>query len=636
MNSEWKESKKLNISSCLGPINNLEEHVDKEWWNRIFNSFYLKTDGDIVEDNLITSKEIDLFSGILALKPTDRILDLCCGQGRHSLELARRGFTNIEGLDRSHFLIKKAKERARDMGLTVKFQEGDARKIRYPTDAFDVVLLLGNSFGYFKTIKDDFLVLKEIFRVLKPWSRILIDLADGEYLKKNFSPHSWEWIDKNLFVCRERSLSLDKNRLISRELVCHVNKGVLVDQFYAERLYSQKKISELLQKAGFSNIIFHGDLTPLSQRNQDLGMMEKRILVSAWTKKEWTVIEKKQKKLQKNVVVIFGDPNKPDILKPLRIFDDDDFYTIEQLKKSLQKLKGYNFIYLTNHNNLIQELLQMRGKVDYVFNLCDEGYDNNARNELHIPALLDILKIPYTGAGPQCLAFCYDKSLVRGIAKEMGIPVPHAIYIKPKDEKFDFPLYFPAIVKPNFGDSSFGITQQNVIYNGEDLINVISILREQFGYNSPILIEQFLPGKDLTLGIIGNSSEDFLVLPISEEDYSELLSDLPKICGYEAKWLPNSPYSKIKSVKAKLPLETEELIQTSSLKLFERLECRDYVRFDWRLDIDGNPKLLEVNPNPGWCWDGHLAKMAGFNNINYEEMILNILTTAEKRIGLNK
>ena len=225
---------------------------------------------------------------------------------------------------------------------------------------------------------------------------------------------------------------------------------------------------------------------------------------------------------------------------------------------------------------------------------------------------------------------------MRGIAKEMGIPVPHAIYIKPKDEKFDFPLYFPAIVKPNFGDSSFGITQQNVIYNGEELINVISNLRDQFGYNSPILIEQFLPGKDLTLGIIGNSYDDFLILPISEDDYSELPSDLPKICGYEAKWLPDSPYSKIKSIRAELPNETEELIQRSSIKLFERLECRDYARFDWRLDVDGNPKLLEVNPNPGWCWDGHLAKMASYNNMDYKDMLLKILNTAEKRLGLIK
>ncbi|MBY8989016.1 MAG: D-alanine--D-alanine ligase, partial [Candidatus Lokiarchaeota archaeon] len=71
------------------------------------------------------------------------------------------------------------------------------------------------------------------------------------------------------------------------------------------------------------------------------------------------------------------------------------------------------------------------------------------------------------------------------------------------------------------------------------------------------------------------------------------------------------------------------------LKLFERLECRDYVRFDWRLDAQGNPKLLEVNPNPGWCWDGHLAKMAKYAGIEYKEMINKILNSAEIRFNIS-
>jgi D-alanine-D-alanine ligase len=97
----------------LGPVPDLEEHVRPDWWSCIFNYLYLKTDGDVVDDLSITSREIALFLNILKLSPEDRILDLCCGQGRHSLELARRNFKNIEGLDRSHYLIQKAKTRAK-------------------------------------------------------------------------------------------------------------------------------------------------------------------------------------------------------------------------------------------------------------------------------------------------------------------------------------------------------------------------------------------------------------------------------------------------------------------------------------------------------------------------------------------
>jgi len=285
LNQKSHERKCKKTSLCLGPVPNLEEQVPPDWWQRIFNSLYLKTDGDVINDQRITKTEVDIFTKILNLSPNDRILDLCCGQGRHSLELARRGFQNIEGLDRSHYLIQKAKTQAKKEGLNVKFREGDARKLPYAKDTFDVVLILGNSFGYFETVEEDLRVLREVFRVLKPSGKLLIDVADGEYLRENFQSRSWEWIDKKLFVCRERALSLDKQRLISRELITHIEKGVIIDQFYAERLYTRESLAELLKTAGFSDINFYGEFSPESQRNQDLGMMERRIIVTATAKK---------------------------------------------------------------------------------------------------------------------------------------------------------------------------------------------------------------------------------------------------------------------------------------------------------------------------------------------------------------
>lgn len=621
------------MQKSLGPVINLEEHVFPDWWRRIFNSIYLKTDADVVEDKEITRKEVDLFSEVVSLSPDDKILDLCCGQGRHSLELARRNMKNVYALDRSHYLIQKAKMQTKKEGLTIQFREGDARKLPYSSDFFDVVLILGNSFGYFETVQDDMKVLKEIFRVLKPWGRLLIDVADGEFLATHYEPRSWEWIDKKYFVCRERSLSADGHRLISREIVNHVDRGVLVDQFYGERLYTEDELGQLLKNAGYNDIVFHEKMSTCSQRNQDLGMMKQRIIVSSRVKKPWTPVKKKLPPSIRRVAVVFGDPGKPDILKPSSVFDDDDFYTIDQLKSALLELREYNFIYLDNHQKLINDLISLRGKIDLVFNLCDEGFNNDPRKELHIPSFLEMIGIPYTGSGPQCLAYCYDKSLVRGMAREMNIPVPKAFFIKPEDTIFDLMINFPVIVKPNFGDASFGITQKSVAYKIEELMNAISDIRSQFGYDKPILVEEFITGSDLSLGIIGNFPESYLVLPLLEEDYSELPAGLPKICGYEAKWLPDSPYWRIKSIKAKIPEETEKIIIGSSLKLFERLECRDYVRFDWRLDDLGNPRLLEVNPNPGWCWDGHLAKMAKLAGMSYVELLESILKAAEIRLG---
>lgn len=616
----------------LGPISNLEEYLKPDWWKTIFNSTYLKTDGDIVDDKEITRKEVDLFIKILNLSPEDRILDLCCGQGRHCIELANRGFKHVEGLDRSHYLIQRAKKES----SSIKFREGDARKLPYAPDTFDAAMILGNSFGYFETAKEDMTVLREVLRVLKPWGRFLIDLSDGEYIKENIKLRSWEWIDKKYFVCRERSLSLDKTRLISREIISNVDKGVVADQFYAERLYTREEIIEFLKQAGFNNITSHGTITPDSRRNQDLGMTERRIIISAIAKKDWSPVRTKKHHLR-NIVVLLGDPNKVDILKPLYVFDEDDLYTIDRLKNSLREIErnhDYKFHYLDNHETMVKELIKMqeKGKIDFVFNLCDEGYFNDARKELHVPALLDILGIPYTGSEPRCLAHCYDKSLIRGVAEEMEIPTPRAFFVKSGDISFEVPFEFPMLIKPNFGDSSFGITRRNVVYSVEKIISVISEIRDKLGYDKPILIEEFLSGKDLSVGIIGNFPDSYTVLPIIEEDYSELPAGLPRICGYEAKWLQDSPYWKIKSIPADLPADTERFIIDCSLRLYERLGCKDYARLDWRLTSEGEPKLLEVNPNPGWCWDGHMAKMSGIKNISYTDMLLTILKEAEKRL----
>lgn len=618
-------------SPSLGPVNNLEEYLQPDWWRRIFNSMYLKTDADVVEDKTITAFELDMFTGILGLSKEQKILDLACGQGRHALELARRGYMYVSGLDRSHYLINKAKQISQTEGLQANFKEGDARRLPYPTDNFDVVMILGNSFGYFETIDDDVKILKEVLRVLKPNGKFLIDVADGNYLAENFNPRSWEWIDKNHFVCRERSLASDNERLISREVISNTKKGVIVDQFYAERLYTQEKLSKILNKSGFKNINVFDEYLTDSSKNQDLGMMERRIILSSEAIKEWSPVKQKTTAC-KNVVVLMGDPQKADIIKPDTVFDEDDFNTIDQLKIALSSLKNYKFSYINNHDTLINTLIKSRSQIDFVLNLCDEGYSNDPRQELHVPALLEMLKIPYSGSNPQCLAYCYDKSLIRGIAKEMEIAVADAFYIKPEDNVFEMNIEFPVIAKPNFGDSSFGITQKNVAYNVEELNDAIMRIRDKFGYDKPILVEEFLTGKDLTLGIIGNPPESYTVLPIIEEDYSQLPDGLPKICGYEAKWLQDSPYFKLlRSIEAKLDSEIEQQMIEWSLKLSERLECRDYVRFDWRLDSQGNPKLLEANPNPGWCWDGHLAKMSAIKGISYASMLQNILEAAELR-----
>lgn len=620
------------LTEVLGPVDDLQSYVKADWWRHIFNAHYLRTDGDVVNDQALTDREVDVLVELLQPAPDARILDLCCGQGRHSLGLARRGLVNVSGLDRSHYLIKRARATARKDGLPITFKEGDARKLPFPPDSFDFVLILGNSFGYFESLHDDRAVLGEIHRVLKPTGQLLLDLTDGDHMRAHFEPRSWEWIDKNYFVCRERSLTED-GRLVSREVITHVRKGVVSDQFYAERLYSEPQMRSLLEECKFGGVELRNRMATESQRNQDLGMMSHRMIYTAAPRKTWAA-RPRQETATRRVAVLLGDPRKRDIVKPEGTFDEDDFATIDSLKEALGELEGYEFQTFDNHDTLAADVRRIRAEYDYAFNLCDEGFGNLATRELHVPALLEMHGVPYTGGSPQCLAYCYDKSLVRGVAKEMDIPVPEAFVIRADETTYyELTLPFPVIVKPNFGDSSLGITQDSVCYDVTQIETAILRARDRFGYNHPVLIEQFLTGQEVTVGIIGNPPGSYTALPIIEEDYSALPEGLPKICGYEAKWDPSSPYWKhLKSIPANLPEKTEGFLIASCLRLFERLGCRDYARFDWRLDSNGTPRLLEANPNPGWCWDGHLAKMSGVAGYGYAEMLGMILKAAEERL----
>jgi D-alanine-D-alanine ligase len=149
-------------------------------------------------------------------------------------------------------------------------------------------------------------------------------------------------------------------------------------------------------------------------------------------------------------------------------------------------------------------------------------------------------------------------------------------------------------------------------------------------------VEEYLTGKDISVGIIGNPPESYTMLPVIEEDYSALPEGLPHICGYEAKWETDSVYFKnVTSKPAELPLATVDFLHASCIRLFQRLGCQDYARFDWRLDANGTPRLLEANPNPGWCWDGHLARMAEHAGTNYAEMLESILDACRDRLALS-
>jgi D-alanine-D-alanine ligase len=265
---------------------------------------------------------------------------------------------------------------------------------------------------------------------------------------------------------------------------------------------------------------------------------------------------------------------------------------------------------------------------DVVFNLCESVYGNSCL-EMNIPALLDLFRIPYTGSSPLTLGLCQDKGKVKDILQSQDILTPrYRIF-----ERSSGPVkgnIFPIIVKPLHEDGSLGISRESVVFNDETLSNQIRYVIEQ--YQQPALVEEFVDGRELNVGLM-ETNGNVEVLPISEIDYSEFPEGVPRICGYEAKWVTDSSeYQKSKPV-CPAPLEwvMKKRLEHVAIKVFKLFGCRDYARVDVRVDRDGKIYVLEVNPNPDISPQSGMNRALKAQGMTYAGFIANLLERALHR-----
>jgi D-alanine-D-alanine ligase len=265
---------------------------------------------------------------------------------------------------------------------------------------------------------------------------------------------------------------------------------------------------------------------------------------------------------------------------------------------------------------------------DLIFNLS-ESFAGNDTADACIAAYLELLGRRFTGAGSHGLLYAQDKAVAKKILEFHGIHTP--VFARSYRGRLDFShdLEFPVIVKPAREDGSIGIEFNAVVSSIRELMERIDWLHANF--DSPVLIEEYVEGREMYVGVIGNENPE--ALPVVELDLSKLPEGTPRIAGAEVKWgKGTAAYRDTKSaVVENLPDDTATLLQQTAVAVFQALELRDYARIDMRLRPDGRVAVIEANPNPWLASRAEFAMAARKAGRTYPQLVGEIAELASAR-----
>lgn len=317
-------------------------------------------------------------------------------------------------------------------------------------------------------------------------------------------------------------------------------------------------------------------------------------------------------------------------LKRDQVSADDDRYAEFDTPKTIAALEqtitsfGYQVFCFEATRELPLRLTSQ--PIDLAFNIA-EGYHGRSR-EAQVPALLELLEIPYTGSDPATMAICLDKALAKRIVRHAGVPVPNDLIMHTGDEPLPAHMSFPVLVKPATEGSSKGIRSANVAENPQHLTQLVQSLLQR--YQGPVLVETYLPGREFTVGVLGGRKPR--VLPPMEIVFTQSNVKYP-VYSFEHKIEAdlNIRFHAADKIAASLCQELEEIAQ----KAYIALGCRDVARIDLRLDTQGRVNFIECNPLPGLSPGfSDLCLLAEKAGMDYRSLIYEILAPAVERFFL--
>ncbi|MGQ9619196.1 MAG: D-alanine--D-alanine ligase family protein [Candidatus Aminicenantia bacterium] len=337
----------------------------------------------------------------------------------------------------------------------------------------------------------------------------------------------------------------------------------------------------------------------------------------------------KKRKLRIGIAFDLKDNIKMSPELPEDIYEEFDVEeTILAIERVLISL-DHEVVRLYSGRQFLDKIL--KEKIDIVFNIA-EGFGTRSR-ESHIPSVLELLGIPFTGSDPLTLALTLDKTLTKRVVQSAKIRTPEFIEIDcldgfPLENKFQN-LRFPLIVKLSREGSSIGLRKNSKVNN---VWEMESKIRELSVYKEPILIERYLPGKEITAGVIGNGEKIRFIGMMEISPRHVPVEDFVYSLEVKRNWREEVRYI----VNPEIPENTKVEIEEMAISIYKLLGCRDIARIDFRLDKDFTPYFLEVNPLPGLNPEySDLPMIARGYGLSYEKLIEEILNSALERNAFN-
>ena len=333
------------------------------------------------------------------------------------------------------------------------------------------------------------------------------------------------------------------------------------------------------------------------------------------------------------VLVLFDlprsvDPNQPFTLKALR---EEDRPTEADLISCLRRL-GHEVDTLPVYDNVIAIVEKVRAFApDIVFNQCESFYNERSK-EPNIPALLELLNVPYTGAGPDSLLLCKDKALAHTILVYHRVRVPRFVVSHRRRPLRSLKRFeFPAFIKPLGEESSDGIAKASFARTPEEALERAKFIHEKLGVDA--MVEEYIDGRELYVGVLGN--RQLTVLPPRELFFEHVPEGEPRIATFKAKW--DDEYRKRWGIAngpaAPLPEKAAKKLPELTRRIALLLRIQGAGRLDLRLTPQGELVFLEANPNPSLARIDDFAQAAMETGIDYDALIQRILDAARLRAG---